>query len=203
MSGWHHLTYGNHCINRRTGLTQSTLKILPAPRHVTLITASTKLSVVNIIFSVARQAIAAQGRCILALGRVFLVATFAGDFYVRSGQGIFGTLVVVEIPQSPGTCVVAALATHTHFLFVLVFFLMTGETITGGIFETCRQMACVATSRHMSSGERELRRRMVELLNPPRAVTVTRLASGARLPFVLVVFFVAAVAFHWRFTQAD
>ena len=79
----------------------------------------------NIIFAVAGQAIAANRRGIFALGRRLFVATFTTHLHVRAIQNVLGSLVVVEIPQAPGTGVMATLATHTQRLFVFVFFLMT------------------------------------------------------------------------------
>ena len=92
---------------------------------MTLLAAHTKLAIVNIIFSVASQTIAAHWRRIFVLGSLLGMATLASDLHVRSVQRVLGSLVVIEIPQGPGTGVVATLATHTQFLFVLVFFLVT------------------------------------------------------------------------------
>lgn len=156
----------------------------------------------NIIFAVTGQAVAANRRCIFALGRGLFVATFTKHLDVCTIQRVLGSLVVVEIPQAPGSGVMATLATHAQLLFVLVFLLMARKTISGRILEARRLMATLAGRGHMASSKRKPRQRMVEFLNLPGLVTVTRLARGAGLTFMLVVFLVAAVTFQRCLAQA-
>ena len=104
---------------------------------------------------------------------------------------IFGAFVVVEIPQWPGTGVVAALATLSQFKLVPIFFFMTCIAVFGRILEPGGQMTTHAGGHNMPPSQHKARISMVELAHLPGAVVVARLAGLAQLRFVLVIFLVA------------
>lgn len=122
-----------------------------------LFAAHTKLTVMDIFGPMTRHAVVAQRRGILAFGCLLLVTALASHFTVRPVKFVFTAFVVIEVPQLPGTGVVAALATHTKFELVLVFLLVTGETVTRSVFESRCQVATLAGCRNMPSGKREPR----------------------------------------------
>lgn len=157
----------------------------------------------HIAQSVTRQAITVQRSCTFPLERILRVATLASDLDVSSIQTVLGLLVVVKVPQGPGTGVVATLAEHTQLLFVFVLFLMTGKTVSRCILEKHVLVATLASGGQMTPGQRKLRQGMIEHFDPPGPVAVARLACRTGLTLVLVVFFVATVAIQRRFAQTS
>ena len=156
--------------------------------------AHAKLTIVCVVLAVAADAVVAHGRRILALRRGLAVATLASYLEVPAIQPVLGALVVVEIPDQPGPCVVAALALFAEFELVLVFLLVTREAVARRIFEPAGLMALVAFDRHVFPSQREAGLGVVKARGFPGAVAVAGLALLALLAFVLVVLFVTAVA---------
>ena len=177
-------------------------ELLPALADVTLLTTSTKLPVVHVVSPVTRDTLAAQRRCGLTLRRILFMATLASQFAVLADQAIAGLLVVIKIPQGPGTGVVATLALNAKFLLVLVLFLVAREAVARRILEARIQVAALARRRHVAPSQRKACRRMVKLRNPPRAIIVALFTGLAQLPLVLVVLLVAADAFRRGLSHA-
>lgn len=140
------------------------------------------------------DAAAAQGSRGFAFGRFLLVATLARHFAVLTVEPIGRTLIVVEVPQRPGAGVVATLATRTKLLLVLVFLLVTGKTIAWRVLETGALVTALASGRDVPTGQREACQPMVKLGDAPRTIIMTLLTCGARLSFMLVIFFMATQA---------
>ena len=69
-----------------------------------------------------RHAVAAKGCSILVFGGLLLVTLDTTDLAVRAIEHIFGSLVMIEVPQDPRPCVVTTLTTLTQGEFVFVFF---------------------------------------------------------------------------------
>jgi hypothetical protein len=78
-----------------------------------LLTSNAKLPIMHIFTLMARNAIASHVRCIFALRRFISVAAFTSDLAVSPVQYVLGALVVVEIPQLPGSGVMAILTAFT------------------------------------------------------------------------------------------
>jgi hypothetical protein len=134
---------------------------------VALFAAHAELAVMHIVRPVAGHAIAAYGGRVFAFGRLLFMAAFAGHLAVRTVQQVLCSLVVVEIPQSPRSGVVAAVATHAKLQLMLVFLLVTGKTVTRGIPETRCLVATLASGRNVPTRQREPGQTMIELGDTP------------------------------------
>ena len=95
------------------------------------------------------------------------MAGLTADLDVFAVQTVRGLLVVIEVPQRPGTGVMAVFAKGTELLLVLVRFLVAAETIPWRILVTCALVTSLAGRRNMASGERETRQPMVKLFYTP------------------------------------
>lgn len=161
---------------------------------MTLVAARSKLAVVPIVGTMAIDAITANRCRSLAFWRRLLVTGFTAGFDVLAVESVAGFLVVIEIPQRPGTGVVAVLAQRAKFLLVLVAFLVTGKASAGGILEARRLMATLASRQNVATGQCETGQSMVKRFDFPGSITVALVTSGSGLSFVFVVFLVAAKA---------
>ena len=72
-------------------------------------------------------------------------------------------LVVIEIPVSPVTGVVAGLASRSKRALVHILLLVTRPALRLGLLERDGQVAFLALGQNMPSGERETRHPMVEI----------------------------------------
>lgn len=115
-------------------------------------------------------------------------------------QNILGALVMIEIPQLPRSGVVASLTPLTELEFVMIVFFVTRITILRCVLVTSCLVTTLACRSDMAPGQWELGETVVKLLNFPIFVCVARATLFASLPFVFVVFFVAAVTFGSSFT---
>ena len=82
-------------------------------------------------------------------------------------EAVFGLLVMIELPQSPGACVVAVLAKCPQLLLMRVLPLVATQTITRRVLVSCTLMARLAGGGQMPPRERESRQSMVEFFNTP------------------------------------
>jgi len=167
-----------------------------------LLTAHTKLPVVHIFRLVTRQAVVANGRRVFPFGRFLPMTIHTGDFAMCTIQRIFGTFVMVKSPQPPRPGVVTAVAALAQFLLMFVFLLVAGVTLQRHIFEFLRLVTALTGSDDMPPGQREFGQTVIKLFHFPGFIGVTGLASLSCLPFVLVVFFVAAETVCRRLAKA-
>ena len=167
-----------------------------------LLTAHTKLPVVHIVRLVTRQAVAANGRRVFPFGRFLPMTVLTGNFEMRTIQRVFGTFAMVKIPQPPRPGVVTAVAALAQFLLMFVFLLVAGVTLQRHIFEFLRLVTALTGSDDMPPGQWELGQTVIKLFHFPGFIRVTGLASLTGLPFVLVVFFVAAETVCRRLAKA-
>lgn len=77
-----------------------------------LLAADTKLPLMHVFGLMTRHTIAAHRGGIFALGCFVLMAAHTSYFAMRTVEHVFGSLVMVKVPQTPGTGVVTALAAH-------------------------------------------------------------------------------------------
>jgi hypothetical protein len=169
---------------------------------VTLLTAHTKLTVMHILTLMARDAIASQVRCIFAFRCFFLMAAFTGKLAMRAVQSVIGAFVMIEIPQLPGSGVMAILTAFTEFEFVLIFLLVASVAFPGRILVTSCLVAALASGSNVPPRERKTRQTVVKLLYFPVFVSVTAPALLASLPLMLVILFMATVTIGSSFSVA-
>jgi hypothetical protein len=98
---------------RLKAVTGTALKLFPAFGHMALLTSDTKLAIMHVFALMARNAIAAHVRGVFAFRRFFLVTTLASNLAVSTIQYVLGAFVVVEIPQLPGSGVMAIFTAFT------------------------------------------------------------------------------------------
>jgi len=170
---------------------------------MTLLTAHAKLAVMDVLILVTTDAITAQWGCILASRCLLLMATRTTDFPMRAVKHIFGLLVVIEVPELPGACVVAGLALHTQGQLVLVFLFVAAITIARRIFKSWRLVTTLAGCHNVPTGQWELGYAMIKLSDEPSTVVVARLADLASLTFVLVVLLVTAITIQRRIAKTQ
>ena len=168
--------------------------LLPVRHGVALFAANAELAVVDVVAPMTGDAGVAHRRGVAALGRLALMAGFAGHLAVRTVELVVGALVVVVVPHRPGPRVVTRLAALTEPELVLVVLLVAAETIARRIAVARRQMAGLARHHQVPSGQRVTRSGVVESRDLPGRIAVALLAGLALLALVLVVLLVAAVA---------
>ena len=132
-----------------------------------LLATRTKLAMVQIVRTMTADAITSQRRSSLAFWRLLLVTGLTTDLGVFALQAIFGLLVVVKLPERPGTGVVAVLAKRAELLLVLVFLLVATQTITRRVLVARTLMASLAGGRYMAPRQRETCQPMVKLFDFP------------------------------------
>lgn len=167
-----------------------------------LLTAHTKLPVVHIFRLMTRHAVAANRRRVFPFGRFLPMTILTGDFAMCTIQRIFGTFVMVKIPQPPRPGVVTAVAALAQLLFMFVFLLVAGVTLLRHVFEFLRLMTALTGSDDMPPRQREFGQTVIKLFHFPGFIRVTGFASLTSLPFVLVVLFVAAETVCRRLAKA-
>ena len=95
------------------------------------------------------------------------MAGLTTDLDVFAVQTVRGLLVVIEVPQRPGTGAMAVFAKGTELLLVLVLFLVAAETIPWRILVTCALVTSPAGRRNMASRQRKTGQPMVKLFDAP------------------------------------
>ena len=85
---------------------------------------------------------------------------------------------------------------------MFVILLVAGITLQRHIFEFLRLVAALTGSDDMPPGQREFGQTVIKLFHFPGFIGVTGLASLTSLPFVLVIFFVAAETVCRRLAKA-
>jgi hypothetical protein len=155
----------------------------------------TKTPFVFVVFLVARVAIGRK----LDLVQIARVAADTFRFAVFSQQGVLGLFVVIEQYFFPPPIGVAGFALGTKIALVLIVLSVTRIALQRRVLEMFVGMAWLALDFHMLALQREMRFAMVEMRGFPVFLHMAILAFGTQLAFVLVVLFMAAIAFGWCF----
>jgi hypothetical protein len=98
---------------RLKAVTGTALKFFPTFGYMALLTSDAKLAIMHVFTLMARNATAAHVGCVFAFRCFFLMAAFTSDLAVSPIQYVLGAFVVVEIPQLPGSGVMAIFTAFT------------------------------------------------------------------------------------------
>ena len=168
----------------------------PLVRLVTLLTASPKATLVDIFLAVARIAVDAHLGNDLACGCRLRMASQTAHLAVCVLKRELGLAVVVEVPQSPRTLVVAARTVDAQRSLVGVVGPMASDALARRFLETMRSVTGVAGGHQVATDQRKARLGMVEAVHAPVDIAVALLAAIAERVVVLVVLLVTSDAGH-------
>jgi hypothetical protein len=128
------------------------------------------------------------------------VATDTFCVAVFSQQRVFGLLVMIEQNFFPTGFVVAGFALGTKGSLVFVVLLVTVVAELGRILEIIIQVTILAFRVLVLAQQIKFRFAVVEMSRFPVFFHMAVLAFGPQYAFMLIGFFVAAVAFGWSVT---
>ncbi len=128
------------------------------------------------------------------------MTTSASHLDVRPCQVVMRARVMIEIPQWPGSGVVASFTHDPKTEFVLVVLLMATQTVLFGITEFGCQVAFFALHQRMTTRQGKTCFVVVKPIHLPALVRVATFALWAALAFMFVILFMTTHTQHRSIT---